>query len=146
MADFHKRHIRKALDLEISRAKRFQYYIGILILDVAETTPRGIHKSLPGITVNIRHFRSILRDYDTVVKAKLRRYSVILPHLDEGESARLVRDRILFTARLHDWGAVNIGVAIFPEDGTTSRELIKAAEKDLQVSMELELEPDSTLM
>lgn len=144
MPIFSKNRIHRALDLEISRANRFGYYIGVLLLDVSETTPRGVHKHLPGLTVSVRHFRSLLRDYDIVVKAKLRRYSVILPHLNEGESANLVRDRIQFISRTQEWGPVNVGVAIFPEHGTTSRELLKAAERDLLASVKPESEEEST--
>jgi len=132
MGLFGNSRIRKALDAEIARAKRFSYYIGVLIMDVSAGTPRGVHKALPGVTVNVKHFRAMLREYDTVVKTQLRRYTVILPHLEESESARVVKERIEFTARLHDWGSINIGVAIFPIHGMSSRELIKAAEKNLQ--------------
>ena len=135
MSFFQNKRILKALEQEICRAKRFNYYIGVLIMDVAATTPRGVHNALPGITVNVRHFRSVLRNYDTVVKTKLRRYTLILPHLEESESARLVRDRIQFTAQIQDWGAINVGVAIFPIHGMSSRELIKAAEKDLHTAL-----------
>lgn len=139
-----QRRLTKSLELEISRAKRFGYHVGVLLLDVAEAAPRGIHKHLPGITVSVRHFRDLLRDYDIVIKTQLRRYSVILPHLNEGESARLVKDRILFTSRLREWGPVNIGVAIFPEHGMTSRELLRAVERDLAEFLELMSEDEST--
>ncbi len=127
-----RRQIRKSLDTEIGRASRFGYYIGVLLLDVSETTPRGIHNHLPGITVSVQHFRSMLRNYDVVIKTKLRRYFVMLPHLQESESAQVVKDRILTTARLKEWGPVNVGVAIYPSNGKTSRELLRAAERDLQ--------------
>ncbi len=145
MPGIGKKRILKSLNLEISRAKRFGYYVGVLLLDVAETTPRGIHKHLPGITVSVRHFRSLLRDYDIVVKTRLRRYSIILPHLSESESARLVRDRILSTSKIRDWGSVNVGIAIFPVHGKNSRELLKAAERDLQASLELKIEDENAL-
>ncbi|MCX6639702.1 MAG: hypothetical protein NTW14_04370 [bacterium] len=135
-----KSRILSALDREIARAKRFRNFIGILLLDVAETTPRGIHEHLPGITVNVQHFRSLLREYDVVIKAKLRRYTVILPQLDASESAHLVKDRILFTSRLQEWGPVNVGIAIYPEHGQSSRALLKAAELDL----EAHLQPEET--
>jgi hypothetical protein len=135
-----KRRILKTLDAEISRAKRFGYYVGILLVDVAEETPRGVHKHLPGVTVNVRHFRSVLREYDTVIKTKLRRYTVVLPHLEEGESIRVVKDRITFTAWTQDWGPVNVGIAIYPTNGNTSREILQAAEKNLKEAIELQEE------
>jgi hypothetical protein len=135
MFDSGRARIIKSLDLEIARSKRFRNYIGVLLLDVAETTPRGVHQHLPGITVNVKHFRNLLREYDVVVKTRLRRYTVILPQLDAGESAHLVKDRILFTSRLQEWGAVNVGIAIYPVNGLTSKELLKAAEIDLESYM-----------
>lgn len=136
MTGTQRRRVLKALDVEINRAKLFHYYFGILILDVAETIPRGVHKHLPGVTVSVSHIQSLLRDCDAVTKTSLRRYAVILPHLEAGESADLLRDRIQFTARLHNWGTVNVGIAIFPEDGLVSRDLLRAAEKDLRESTE----------
>jgi hypothetical protein len=137
--------VQKALELEISRAKRFGYHVGVLILDVAESTPRGVHKSLPGLTVEVKHIRDLLRDYDTVMKTKLRRYSVILPHLGAGESAHLVRDRILFTSRLQEWGPVNVGIAIYPDNGASARDLLRFAEKDLGKSLEIQPELDEVV-
>lgn len=136
MLNTTRRRIRKFLTTEIGRARRFGYYIGILLLDVAESTPRGVHNHLPGITVTVQHFRNMLRNYDVVIKTKLRRYFVMLPHLQENESAAVVKDRILTTARLKNWGPVNVGVAIYPTNGKTSKELLKAAERDLQRTSE----------
>ncbi|MBU0517752.1 hypothetical protein KKA00_01215 [bacterium] len=127
-----RRRAIKSLDVEISRAKRFGYYVGILLLDVDASIPRGVHKDLPGVTVNVEHIRNLLREYDIVFKTKLRRYTVILPHLEEGESARVVRDRLKFTSWIKEWGSVNIGIAIYPVQGQSSKELFKAAERDLK--------------
>ncbi len=143
MFGLKKRKLRKHLESEISRAKRFGYYIGVLLVDVAESTPRGVHKHLPGVTIYVQHFRSLLREYDIVVKTKLRRYTVILPHLNEGESANIVRERIRFTSWIKDWGAVNIGIAIFPTHGNTSRELLKIAEADLKLARDEKINKDS---
>ncbi len=134
-----RRRIRQALEIEIGRAKRFNYHVGVLILEVAETVSRGVHDHLPGVTVNVKHFRSLLREYDMVIRTNLRRYTVVLPHLEASESAPLVRDRLLATAHSQDWGAINIGLAIFPQDGVTPRELLQAAERNLTTSVELEL-------
>lgn len=132
--------IRSALDAEINRAKRFTYHIGVLIVDVADSTPRGVHDYLPGMTVNVRHVRSLLREYDVVIKTQVRRYTVILPHLDLSESAHVVKNRILDTARDQNWGSVNVGVAIFPEHGLNCRDLLRRAEEDLKLMVEEEVE------
>ncbi|TKJ38555.1 hypothetical protein CEE37_12380 [candidate division LCP-89 bacterium B3_LCP] len=142
MLGFGTRRVRKSLNGEIVRAARFGYYIGILLLDVAETTPRGVHKHLPGITVNVHHFRSMLRQYDVIYKTKLRRYFVMLPNLHESDSAHTVKDRIQFTSRMQEWGPINIGIAIFPTDGKSSRELLRAAERDLETTLKETKEQD----
>ena len=135
MLGVSRRKILKSLSIELNRAKRFGYYVGVLLVDVAEVIPRGIHKHLPGLTINVHHFKSLLRDYDIVIKTRLRRYTVILPQLAEGESASVVKDRIKFTSWLKDWGPINVGVAIYPINGATSRELLKAAKTDLDVAL-----------
>jgi hypothetical protein len=131
--------LHRALEAEINRGRRFSYHIGVLILEVAEGTPRGIHDHLPGLTVSVKSVRNLLREYDTVIKTKLRRYTVILPHLDQSESAHVVKNRILDTAQDQNWGPINVGVAIFPEHGLTSRDLFRRAEEDLKL-MEEEVE------
>jgi GGDEF domain-containing protein len=132
--------IRRALDAEINRARRFSYHVGVLILDVSDTTPRGVHDHLPGLTVNVKRVRNLLREYDVVIKTQLRRYTVILPHLDQSESAHVVKDRLLQTAQEQNWGPINVSVAIFPEHGLNSRDLMRRAEKDLKSSVVLELD------
>lgn len=132
-----KRRIFKAVQGELSRARRFGYQSGVLLVEVAETTPRGIHKFLPGVTVGVHHLKSLLRRCDTVIKTRLRRYTVILPHRVAGESAEVVRDRIQETSRLREWGSVNLGIAIFPDDGLNAGDLLQAAEADLAVRVEL---------
>lgn len=134
MSNSGRRSAIKSLDIEISRAQRFGYYVGVLLLEVDAGVPRGVHIDLPGITVNVETIRQMLREYDIVVKTKLRRYTVILPHLEERESARIVRDRLKFTSWIKDWGEVNIGIGIYPTQGQTSKDLLKAAENDLKES------------
>jgi len=127
-----KRIIKKNLAREISRAKRFNQKTGLLILDVKNAVPRGVHYFLPGRTVDVEFLQSKLREHDHIIKMSLRRYKVILSQIASEDSPEIIKDRLLKIAEEKKWGNVRIGVSSYPRDGETPDDLIKAAEKDME--------------
>ncbi|OGL39613.1 MAG: hypothetical protein A2149_02160 [Candidatus Schekmanbacteria bacterium RBG_16_38_11] len=127
-----KRTMKKNLASELSRAKRFNYKTGLLILDVKTAVPRGVHNFLPGRTIDVESLQSKLREYDQVIKMNFRRYKVILSQIAADEDSETIKKRLLATAAEMKWGEIRIGVASYPKDGETAEELIKAAEKDMK--------------
>jgi hypothetical protein len=125
--------VEKLLNSEINRARRFQFAIGILELEVQEKFAQGIHYLLPGATINIELLKGEIRAYDQVIKTAIRRFSVVLPSIKTSTDADVVRKRILDTAQREQWGAVNIGIAVYPFDGDNAHEILKKARRDTEI-------------
>lgn len=122
--------IKKAITSEIARAERFSSRVGILILEVRESVPRGVHYLVPGVTMNVEHISKHLRKYDTVLKVRRRRYTLLLPEAETMDAPSIVKKRIEKIAEENKWGDVNIGIATYPEDGETPEELLRKAYYD----------------
>lgn len=128
-----QKKLEKLLNGEINRAQRFEYSIGLLELEVKEKFSEGVHHMLPGTTLEVEHIKSQLRSYDHVENTDVQRFSVMLPNIDHLEDVEMVRKRIKQTAEEERWGAVNIGIAVYPFDGETAAEIITKALKDMGV-------------
>jgi len=126
-----QKKLEKLLNGEINRAQRFEYSIGLLELEVKEKFSEGVHHLLPGTTLDVEHIKSQLRSYDHVENTDVQRFSVMLPNIDHLEDVEMVRKRIKQTAEEERWGAVNIGIAVYPFDGETAAEIITKALKDM---------------
>ena len=130
----HYKKIRKLLDSEINRAQRFEYSIGLLELEVKDKFSEGVHHMLPGTTLNVEMLKGQLRSYDHVENTNVRRYTVMLPNIATLDDVEIVRKRIRRTAEHERWGAVNIGIAVYPFDGENADAILKKALADLQIN------------
>lgn len=122
-----RRTIKRVLEREIERADRYYYAMGLLILELSESIPRGVHRFLPGTTIDVEHLERHLRRYDVVVKTDVRRYTALLPQTAAADGTVAVRRRLEKVAQEQGWGEVRIGVATYPQDGRTADELLQAA-------------------
>jgi hypothetical protein len=114
------------IEREIHRSKRFGYLFSFLLLEVTNSTPRGLSKFLPGKTLSFHLLQKNLRQYDKIVNFLIRRYYIILPQTSKSGSEK-VKKRIIKLAELHNWGKVNLAIATYPEDGINAKTLIKKA-------------------
>ncbi len=124
--------LQKLLSSEINRAQRFQYCIGVLELEIPEKKADGAHHLLPGTTLDVEHISSKFRAYDHVERTDALRYTVMLPSLNSLDEVKIVRKRIKEIAAGENWGAVNIGIAVYPFDGETAEEILLKARDKLQ--------------
>ena len=129
-----RRLLKKNLTSEIGRAKRFNHKTGLLIVDVKNAVPRGVHYFLPGRTVDVESFQNKLREYDHVIKISYRRYKVILSQITADDNPESIKERILKIAEENNWGDIRIGVSVYPRDGDTADSIIKAAQENLETS------------
>ena len=114
------------IEQEIHRSKRFGYSFSLLILEVTNSTPRGLSKFLPGKTLSFHVLKKNLRQYDKIVNSLIRRYYIMLPQTGKSGSEK-VKKRIIKIGELHKWGKVNFSMATYPEDGANAKTLIEKA-------------------
>ena len=111
---------------EIGRSKRFGFNLGVLVVELNNSVPRGLSKLMPGKTISFHVLKKHIRVYDKVIGPFLRRYYIILPQTDKsGVSA--VKKRVYKLAQEHNWGDVLIGTAVYPEDGESPKALLDKA-------------------
>jgi hypothetical protein len=126
-----RRNAKKELHRELSRAQRFGGGVGVVLVEMPDAVPRGVHGLLPGETVGVERLEGQVRHYDMVTRTDLRRYTIILPSLSLDGDVHMVKDRIRLTASEEHWGPVRIGVATYPADGDQPAELLKRAVADI---------------
>ena len=126
-----KKMMRKNLEAEISRAERYKHKTGLLILDVKNVVPRGVHYFLPGRTIDVESIQNKLRGHDQVIKMNFRRYKVILSQIVADDNPEKIKERLIEVAKEKEWGDIKIGVSSYPRDGQTAEDIIKAAQRDL---------------
>lgn len=120
------KHEINLIDEEISRSKRFGFHFAVLVLELNHSVPRGLSKLLPGKAISFHILKKNLRVYDKVITMNYRRYYIILPQTDES-GVRAVKERIYRLAIEHNWGDINIGISVYPEDGECSQSLLEKA-------------------
>lgn len=120
----------KAIEKEISRSKRFGFHFGVMVLQVDNSIPKGLSKTLPGRTISYHVVESHLRYCDSIMLGNFfRTYYIILPQTPKF-GIKAVKRRLSRFARENNWGPLAVGAAFFPEDSDDPRELIKLAVED----------------
>jgi len=115
-----------SINEEIGRSKRFGFNLGILVVELNNSVPRGLSKVMPGKTISFHVLEKYIRERDKVIGPFLRRYYIILPQTDkDGVSA--VKKRVYRLAEEHNWGDMLVGTAVYPENGESPRALLDKA-------------------
>jgi len=118
-----------SINEEIGRSKRFGFNLGILVVELNNSVPRGLSKVMPGKTISFHVLEKYIRERDKVIGPFLRRYYIILPQTDkDGVSA--VKKRVYRLAEEHNWGDMLVGTAVYPENGESPRALLDKAIND----------------
>ncbi len=116
----------KKIEDEISRSKRFNFSFSVFVIDVSHDTPRGISTLMPGKTISFRVMRKYIRGYDKLFGPFFRRYYIILPQTDRN-GVNALKQRIYKLGEEHNWGDLNIGEAVYDEDGKSAQALLDTA-------------------
>ncbi len=136
---FNYRYLRSALDREIARAKRFRERFAIIMLDVDHLKEyNDVHGHLQGSEVLRRVAHVVageLRSVDVLAKYGGDEFVVILPRSDRA-GAGIFAERIRAAVEVHEFPGeqegmkitTSMGIAQFPEDGESSRDLLESAD------------------
>ncbi len=116
----------KKIEDEISRSKRFNFSLSILVVDISHTAPKGIGALLPGKTISFHLMRKYIRGYDKLFGPFFRRYYIILAQSDRN-AVNAVKQRIYKLAQEYNWGDLSIGEAVYDEDGKSAQALLDTA-------------------
>jgi diguanylate cyclase (GGDEF)-like protein len=139
---YNYRYLRSALDKEVARARRFGEKFSIIMLDVDHLKDyNDLHGHLRGSEVLRRLAQLVLaqlRGADVVAKYGGDEFVVILPQTDRA-GAGILAERIRSAIEQHEFPGESesmkitssMGIAQFPEDGESTRELLDVADAAL---------------
>jgi len=117
----------KAIWKEISRSKRYGFHFGVMVIQVDNSIPRGISRTLPGRTLSCHTLESHLRYCDKIMIGNFfRTYYIILPQTPKLGLTAIAR-RLNKISREKNWGTLAIGSATYPDDSDDPRELLELA-------------------
>jgi diguanylate cyclase (GGDEF)-like protein len=138
---WNRRYLALTLAKEIDRAQRFQRPLSVLMVDIDRFKDvNDAHGHLRGDEVLVELTRRMLSkirgEIDTLARFGGEEFVIVLPETPR-EGARVVANKLRRAVRakpfVSDVGTdvtatVSIGVAVYPDDGTSAEELIQAAD------------------
>lgn len=139
---YNYRYLRSALDKEIARAKRFGETFTIIMLDVDRLKEyNDVYGHLQGSEVLRRVAQCVsgaLRGVDILAKYGGDEFVAILPRTDR-VGAHILAERIRVAVENHEFPGEHagmtitssMGIALFPDDGESSRDLLESADSAL---------------
>jgi diguanylate cyclase (GGDEF)-like protein len=140
---YNRRYMEESLDRELRRSMRKKSHLGVMMLDIdhfKRVNDTFGHEAGDAVLQTVANFlRSQLRGEDVVCRYGGEEFTLILPEASiEGthQRAQQLREavkRAIPSFRGQRLEAVNlsIGVAAFPENGTTGEELLRTADSAL---------------
>lgn len=130
---------RSRLLSEISRARRFQLRISLVICEVLppapETAGNGAMEEM--VRSAAQAIRTALRDYDTVARISDRAFGIILPQMQNGAASPIARIQAAIEKEIEAHRAattapqvrVRFSHASFPDDGTSGEQILSRLEQ-----------------
>jgi diguanylate cyclase (GGDEF)-like protein len=127
------------LDLSLSRAKRFEQALGLLMVDVDEfkqvNDSYGHHVGDFVLCEIATRIRAAVRETDTVARLGGDEFVVLLPDLHQPEEAELIAAKIvaaisapILIGSAHISITVSLGVCTYPEGGKDSQKLLQSVD------------------
>ncbi len=142
-----RRRFQEELSLQLAQAGRYGTRGALLFLDLDEfkSVNDGLgHRTGDDLLISLsRLLRGRLRESDLLARLGGDEFAILLPHTD-GDQAQVVAGRLLEAIRHHSIVAkerpigitASIGIALFPEYGTTVEELLAHADRALYQAKE----------
>jgi diguanylate cyclase (GGDEF)-like protein/putative nucleotidyltransferase with HDIG domain len=138
---FNVRHFAAVLAEELSRADRFERPVSLIMADLdllREVNNSYGHLAGDAVLVEIAEvFRAELREYDVAARFGGEEFAILLPETPADEARQIaerLREKVAARAVEVETSAepirvtISIGVASFPQDGTSPNELVHQAD------------------
>lgn len=122
--------IMKRLKTEIKRAERFQYKVGLIILEFTQQSPRKIQTSLQSVLPE-ESIKKETREYDLIYKLDRNKFFLALPFQTDKDIVPVIGSRLKDISIARKWGQFKIGISLYPDDGSIMEELLEASMKKL---------------
>lgn len=147
---FNRRYVNDYLDIELARSRRYGRTFGLLFVDLDDFKEvNDQHGHQAGDAVLVRLARQLdpgrrgMRQSDLLARFGGEEFLMVLPETNK-DGAAIKAERVRKQVEEIDWSdvlgeghskvTVSIGVAVFPDDGETVDEVIKAADTALYAS------------
>ena len=138
---FNVRHFAAVLAEELSRAQRFDRPVSLIMADLdllREVNNTYGHLAGDAVLVEVADvFRAELREYDVAARFGGEEFAILLPETPADEARQIaerLREKVAARAVEVETSAepirvtISIGVASFPQDGTSPNELVHQAD------------------
>jgi diguanylate cyclase (GGDEF)-like protein len=139
---FNSRHLKRQLEQEVVRATRFGHPVSLIFCDLdrfKQVNDKRGHQSGSRVLFEVGQLLGqVLRATDVAVRYGGDEFVVLLPETSRDQAlevARRLRDEVAGALFLANEKAgplrltASFGVATFPDDGTTSEELVRRADE-----------------
>jgi diguanylate cyclase (GGDEF)-like protein len=141
----NRRYLDETLDRELARAKREAYQVAFVMIDVdkfKDINDDHGHHAGDMVLKNLAHqLTRQTRASDLVCRLGGDEFVVVLPKVSADDALRLAeqyrasfQESVAVLDRLEIRSTLSLGVALFPDHGTTSRDVIAAADRALYES------------
>jgi len=138
-------YFQQFLDYELKRAVHQGFPVGLIMIDVDDVDDFNLYNDRLGHSAGdaiLRELgqviRNIIREVDLAARYGGEEFAVVLPYTNR-EGARRVAERIHKAISSHDFfhdeslelrnPTVSMGISVFPEEGSTKKELIQSVGK-----------------
>ena len=140
---FNRRYLEETLKRELLRAQRKQLSLGVIMLDVDDFKRFNDTYGHAAGDVILRELGNLLlghvRGDDIACRFGGDEFIIVLPYTSRGVAfgrAELIREyarqfHIQYEQQMLESVSLSIGVAVFPEDGGTSAEILRAVDTAL---------------
>ena len=140
---FNRRYMEESLERELRRAVRNQHPLGVIMLDLdhfKQLNDRSGHEAGDAVLRELSNcLQTVTREYDLVCRYGGEEFTIILPDasLDVAvKRAEKIRDtfkhlNVKYQNRDLPGGTLSLGVAGFPEHGSTTEAVLRAADAAL---------------
>jgi diguanylate cyclase (GGDEF)-like protein len=137
------RYLYVHLERELARARRSNTQVSLMVLDLDAfkeiNDTHGHQAGDAALRAVATALLGVIRPYDVCIRYAGDEFIVVLPNCgsDEGERKRLDLQKAVDDVRFEIPGrhqlrlAISVGVAVFPEDGTTWEVLLAAADRSM---------------